>query len=371
MKTLILFFSAIFVLAAPLGATPKAPGSVQGTRSANGSSFRLTWSSPSFRTDGNLLAAGEVTSYRIIRTNTLTGGTTFISFTVSATSSTVLTDSTIAGRTFFYRVRAIDAAASESPDSEAASSDVLNTAYFMADDGLSFAATPGALKTVLDAEGTALRGTRLTSLEGNRIYKAMSFEAVDTLTSQVRSNYVLSSPATFGIAYSVGGDGFVVQNSPKPAVSYPDAAGARSAFSIFWSNGSGFVKVGSSVNTSIKAAQTSTRLPGTYQLRLVSQPLSAQLNAVYPRTVTPNGDGINDRVFFLFENPSQARAGGAIYDAMSSKVSDLRTTDIFGGDTVLFWDGTDSNGAAAAGGYYIYKLDVGDKSFSGTVAVAR
>ncbi|OGR86086.1 MAG: hypothetical protein A3A86_00795 [Elusimicrobia bacterium RIFCSPLOWO2_01_FULL_60_11] len=80
---------------------------------------------------------------------------------------------------------------------------------------------------------------------------------------------------------------------------------------------------------------------------------------------------MNDRVFFLFENPSQAQASGSIYDALSSRVSDLKTTDLFGGDTVLYWDGTDTAGAVVTGGYYIYKLDVGDRSFSGTVAVAR
>ena len=359
MRTTFFILMSAALGAQTLLAVPRAPDKVEGARSANGNSFTLRWSS-----------AAEVASYRVIRTSVLTGGTTSVSFTVSAASSPALTDSTVSGRTFFYRVRAVDAGASESPDSEAASSDASNTAYFMADDGASFASVPGTLKAALDAEGTALRGTRVPQTEGNRVYRSIRFDAVDTVTDQTRANYVLSSPASFGIAYSVGGDGIVHPNI-KPAVSYPDAAGARSAFSIYWNNGEKFIKVGSSVTPAAKAAVAISRLPGSYQLQLVSQPLAAQLNGVYPRVISPNGDGVNDRVFFLFENPSQAQASGSIYDALSSRVSDLKTTDLFGGDTVLYWDGTDTAGAVVTGGYYIYKLDVGDRSFSGTVAVAR
>lgn len=371
MKTTFFILMSAAVYAPTLLAVPKAPSKVQGTRSANGNSFTMRWSSPTFRTDGNLLSPGEVSSYKIIRSNALTGGTTSIFFTVSAASPSVLIDSAISGRAFFYRVRAIDASASESPDSEAASSDASNTTYFMADDGASFASVPGTLKAALDAEGTVIRGSRVRETEGNRVYRSIRFDALDTITDQAHAGYVLASPATFGIAYSVGGDGIVFANTLKPAVSYPDTAGARFAFSLFWDNGEKFVKVGSSVDTAGKTAITSSRLPGSYQLQLVSQPLAAQLNAVYPRIISPNNDGINDRVFFLFENPSQAKTSGAIYDPLSARVTDLKTTDLFGGDTVLYWDGTDDAGAAVSGGYYIYKLDVGDRSFSGTVAVAR
>ncbi len=365
-----------FIVSGHAYAVPKPPEKVQGARSASGTSFRITWSSPTLRSDGNLLTPGELGSFKIIRSNALTNGTTVINFVVPIASAAVFTDTTVSGRTFYYRVRAVDSIGDghESEDSTPVSSDINNTAYFMADDGLSFASVPGTLKSALDAEGSVISASRVTSAEGNRIYKSLNFSVLDSLTSQVRQNYVLSSPATLGIAYSVNGSGQVIASAPQslsPAVSYPDAAGAKFSFSVYWDNGAGFVKLGSSVDTANRVATTSSRLPGSYQLRLVSQPLSAQLNAVYPRTLTPNSDGINDRVFFLFENPSQASASGSIFDAESSKVADLRTTDLFGGDTVLFWDGTDSNGATVAGGFYIYKVEVGDRKFSGAVAVAR
>ena len=365
----------LFVMVSPsvgkLLATPQAPGSVEGLRSANGQSFTLSWTSPTLRTDGNLLAAGELANFKIIRSNALTGGTTFTSFTVSVASPTSFTDTSVSGRTFFYRVRAVDTAANESSDSTVSASDAQNTATFLADDGSSYAGMPGSFKAALDSQGLILRGTRDSVTEGNRVYKSVNFDVVDNFTGAVRSDYVLGSPVTFGIAYAVDGLGNVVQGNLKPAVSYPDAAGAKFAFSIFWNNGSSWVKLGSSVDTATKVASTQSRLPGPYQLRLVSQPLSGQLNSVYPRAITTNNDGINDRVFFLFENPSQASASGTIFDSQSAKVADLKSTDLFGGDTVLYWDGTEDNGAVAAGGIYIYKLEVGEKRFSGTVAVAR
>ena len=108
------------------------------------------------------------------------------------------------------------------------------------------------------------------------------------------------------------------------------------------------------------------------QLRLVQQGLDVQSNSVYPRTITPNGDGINDVVFFFFENPTDAPVKGTIYDMKSARISDVKKSDIFAGNnTVLTWDGKDDDGSVVTGGVYIYKIEIGDKVFTGTVAVAR
>ena len=173
------------------------------------------------------------------------------------------------------------------------------------------------------------------------------------------------------IGYSVDGDGRVSHGAPAGASDRPLSSAARQALSLYWHNGSDWIKVGSTVNEEQRVARITARLAGRFQLRLVDQPLEAQLNAVYPRTVTPNGDGVNDLVFFLFENPTGAPASGTIYDLRSAKVADVQNRDIFGGDTVLAWDGRDGSGNPVAGGLYLYKISVGDRSFTGSIAVAR
>lgn len=93
---------------------------------------------------------------------------------------------------------------------------------------------------------------------------------------------------------------------------------------------------------------------------------------VYPRLISPNGDGINDFVFFVLENNTGAPAQGAIYNAQMLKVADVRESTVFMlNRTILLWDGKDESGAVVNAGIYIYKVQVGNDAFTGTVGVVR
>jgi flagellar hook assembly protein FlgD len=92
----------------------------------------------------------------------------------------------------------------------------------------------------------------------------------------------------------------------------------------------------------------------------------------YPRTITPNGDHVNDIAFFLFENPTEASLKGTIYDLNLGKVADASIATFFKGtNAVLSWDGKDSSGIGVPGGVYLYKIEIGDQTFTGTMAVMR
>jgi gliding motility-associated-like protein len=111
----------------------------------------------------------------------------------------------------------------------------------------------------------------------------------------------------------------------------------------------------------------------SFQNRLRSSPPSTQQSgSVYPKIITPNGDGINDVAFFIFPNKTGAQTKGAIYDLRSAKVVDLQESNITVIDnTVMTWDGRDESGAVVPSGVYIYKIEIGDQVFSGTVGVAK
>lgn len=99
---------------------------------------------------------------------------------------------------------------------------------------------------------------------------------------------------------------------------------------------------------------------------------TSSVNTVYPRVITPNGDGINDLVFFLFDNPTDAPIKGSIYDLRAAKIADTKRSDLFAGpNSVMTWDGKDDSGSVVAGGVYLYKVEVGEKTFTGSVSVAR
>lgn len=355
-------------------APPSRPQNVRGTRSGDGQSFAISWDSVSTRLNGEPLEPLELSSYTIFRMTLLNSGTNQI-FSVPASSHPAFTDDTLSGRVLFYKVRAVNIGGTESEDSDLLSSDVDGTVMVMMDDGVSFLAVPGDLKLSLDSQNLVLKGTRDFSQEGGKTFKAMNVEVRDRLTGEPKKGYLFDKPVQVAIGYFVDASGKVSNNAsaaPAFAQALPAAADAPKAFSIYWYNGAQWLKLGTNVDPANNNARVKSRQTGAYQLRLVQQALSTQMNAAFPRTITPNGDGINDIVFFLFENPTDAPVKGTIYDLKSAKVAAAKKIDIIeGNNTVLSWDGKDDSGAVVTGGVYLYKIEIGDKTFTGTVAVAR
>lgn len=107
-------------------------------------------------------------------------------------------------------------------------------------------------------------------------------------------------------------------------------------------------------------------------LALAAPRASAQ-DTVFPKVITPNGDGINDTAFFSVENPTDMQIHGSIYDLRSDKVADLVDSGIISGTgtTLMKWDGRDDSGAVVPGGVYLYKIEAGDRRLTGLVGVAR
>lgn len=90
---------------------------------------------------------------------------------------------------------------------------------------------------------------------------------------------------------------------------------------------------------------------------------------VTPRIITPNGDNFNDKAFFKFDTSlTGIPFTAAIYDISGAKISGLMLDDT---EKSLTWDGKDQSGKAVPSGIYIYQINVGQKTASGTVVVAR
>lgn len=108
---------------------------------------------------------------------------------------------------------------------------------------------------------------------------------------------------------------------------------------------------------------------------------SVRFHGTLSRVVTPNGDGVNDLVFFCFENPQDTDISGKVYG-------------LLGGEVGVIGARRDRTGAAGSGcpasvvraqyatwdanapdrirsGLYVYRINAAEQVFTGTVFVVR
>ncbi|MFN0117900.1 MAG: gliding motility-associated C-terminal domain-containing protein, partial [Elusimicrobiota bacterium] len=83
------------------------------------------------------------------------------------------------------------------------------------------------------------------------------------------------------------------------------------------------------------------------------------LTDVAPRIVTPNGDALNDVVFFKFDsNLAGIPIESQIVDISGAKVANLEFNS---NETALLWNGKDTSGNIVPAGIYIYSIIIGKK----------
>ncbi|MCG3205053.1 MAG: hypothetical protein KCHDKBKB_01770 [Elusimicrobia bacterium] len=140
---------------------------------------------------------------------------------------------------------------------------------------------------------------------------------------------------------------------------------------LFWNNGAKWIKAGGEVDATNQKVTIRTSRLGTYQLRQAQQTGDTSLVQVYPRIITPNGDGANDVVIFQYgEGPLAGKnPTGEIFDLNSAKVATLKPGP--DPETTLMWDGKTDSGEAVGAGIYIYQLSVDGTLVNGSVVVAK
>ena len=72
---------------------------------------------------------------------------------------------------------------------------------------------------------------------------------------------------------------------------------------------------------------------------------------------------------FSFNNPQDSRVSGRIFDLRGRFVASLPAGPL-GAQSSLVWNGK-ADGAVVPSGVYLYQIQGEDKTFSGTVVVAR
>ena len=351
---------------------PREPFGLKGT--VNGNAFTLTWEPSSRNLDGSELT--DLAGYHVYRSTSLSSPP--VRLTTTPVAVPVFADQTN-GQVYFYTVRAIDTHGNESDASLFADSSSEANVIFVAKDLMSSVRMPqdvnnllrpgfnkyGVGLTLLLVEEPVLSDTTIIRNVRLQLVRGDTLEAVNDLSFP-------QSHATVSVGYSTI-NGEVARGGPAAA---PELAPGitPSQLALYWSNGVSWIKLGGALNITNQTVSVKTAFLGNYQLRSTPKATSLSLDKtnVYPRIITPNGDGLNDRVYFVLENPNNVVVRGEIFDREGRLVATLADPSLVGGiGTTLIWDGHDSNGNVVPGGAYIYRIQGEGHTLSGTVGVAR
>ncbi len=352
-------------------ATPLRPNGFTG--SSAGGVLTFSWRPVTLDTTGQPIA---IANYNIYRYDAIESTPTLVGQPVASTYSEA-----VGGLTYFYRVVAMAAGNSPSAASDYIDSTTdVNRIAIASGDPQSRITLPMSVAVELNAPNNGssddyeVVAVRQMQNENTITLKSYDFKVQNARTGQVLPNfaftqavaevqvsYGLSLP-TLGLTSGVGGQSTVTQ-----------AQAIAQLISLYWHNGAGFIRVGGTVLVANQALTISAKNLGLYEVRAVSMPSSFALtrNSPYPRVITPNHPTQNNRVFWFFDNPTLESVAGTIYDVRGAKVRELIVDSLSPTPNSLVWDGRDMNGAVVPSGVYLYKIQAGKESATGSIVVAR
>lgn len=350
----------------------RRPGPVGGlVVTRTGPDYTLDWPPTTLNSDGS--PATDIAGYRVYRSTGL------YDFGASSTSAAFFVGVSSSGFVFtpdpvndvFYLVVAVDTGGNESPVGPSnylhvTPSAILGQTGKASDGSYGRAYVPEGLMPELRIPGQDLLLT--VDLNTDPAMNPDPARRLGTYTVGLEDPGGTAAPADF--AFSRAAMRVVLAYEPPgPAVVNPDGVG------VLWWNGSAWIKLGrSEVDPILKTVSFETALPGIYQIRnfQVATNLSLDKASVFPRVFSPNGDGVNDVVYFVLDNPRMSAVDGVVLDMSGADIGTLRKAGAGApsGDTYM-WDGRDNAGNIAPAGVYIYQIRGEGQTFSGTVVLAQ
>ncbi len=271
------------------------------------------------------------------------------------------------GRSSYYSVRAADSQGNESGRSLMVFAGEEPKLIYIAEDGVSTVEMPMALSSFFDAKQNgygvplALRLIEQPLPANPSTVRAVRLQVVRVDNNQEFPSAVFPS---HDVKITIAGQG---AHSPL------SAATDLKNLSFFWNNGVDWIRRGGTLTDQQNALTLVDANTGDYELRVNMMPQSISLAKAYVTAplFTPNGDGLNDRVFFNLDNPNNSPLNGRIYDLSGRFVAQLILATQQSGSATLVWSGLDNTGASVPSGLYVYQIEGDNKAVRGTVAVAH
>ncbi|OGS52971.1 MAG: hypothetical protein A3J79_12730 [Elusimicrobia bacterium RIFOXYB2_FULL_62_6] len=323
---------------------PLAPSGVSVEASADKSRATLSWEAVTANEDGSALT--NEAGYAVYRAYSLENVFTVSAATTVAAGTLAWTDYDVYGRTIYYVVRARNSNATESAASGVARTGAEDSAVSYTADMSASVAVPGEM----------VYSTVTISLE--RIYGQQD--------AGVRAVYRLSAAGADGNALDIVFPAPVTLSfAVSPPAGSPAPGSENLDCAVFWNNGVEWINLGGDAAGAEVTLKT-TRL-GDYQVRTALRASGFSILSVWPKIITPNGDGINDEFNYTFENPTTDKAEGAVFGIDGRRVAAMVSKT----DSWLAWQGADDNANPLAPGLYVYQVRCGAKVYNGTVVIAR
>ncbi len=332
-----------------------------------GTSVKMTWIPPAgfqnriaFNDRFSPSYPYEVRNYQVFRATAPAAAEWQFLAEVSSSAFT-WTDPIAEGERFYYHVRAINMAGTSIPSY--ARDSLTGDLYFLAPDNQSILQVPadgtGAFfsETADPMDAYSVEIATYPEDLGGRVVKSVGFRAYRG-GLQADDSFRLSKNGVLKLYYRKTDAGIV-----------PSAQTDAKLLSMFFYNGSRWLQMYGSVNDAEHSVQLETTLLGRYQLRTSerSGSFAADRAGLTNRLITPNGDGKNDTMVFIFDNPQGKAVKGTIYDMRGARVAAMSPGPVANS---LVWDAK-SGGQVVPGGVYIYQIEAQGKIYNGTVAVIR
>ncbi len=353
------------------GAPPKKPTAFWAQTQTNGN-LNLSWRAVTHDTHNIPVS---LSGYRIERYSAIGSTPTIVASVPSGTLSYTTTPNGI----YYYRILAEGSDGQLSERTDYIDSSDQNYRYILASDDVNTRlVVPGSLADGLRSESNTYGDDiqivlrRRSDQEDQTTLKAYDYEAQLASSGQVLPNFNFSQPVNLQVSYGSGSNSILGGAPSELDNPFADATSIAKIASIYWFNGGSYVRLGGTVITTQQAFRVMSRNLGRYAIRVSAAPTQFGLSrgSPYPRVITPNGNE-NRRVFFFADNPTDADIVGTIYDIRGAKVRSLSVDGNSPTANALVWDGRDENGAVVPSGVYLYEIEAGKESVTGTVAVAR
>jgi hypothetical protein len=355
---------------------PMAPAGLTAGMNSARTAVTLNWSPITSNLDGSAFGAAgsprdvELSHYRIEKSSSVGAPNWIAVATLPVTAQSFAEAVNPGDPAYIYRITAVDSLGTED---SAMAVDTDRGVYVFSPDQAARLEIPPAISNELLAAGNVygsnilIRSINEGSDGSKNIFNSVRFEAVRTPGNQVLDRFSFSRPElTVAVRYEVSGSHVAPSAAGPRAISAGDAA---QRLGLYWNNGEKYVKLYGKVDTINQLVSVQTAMTGSYQIRAIYREAGVHfdISGLSNRAITPNGDGLNDKAVFTFDNPRDSAFSGKIYDLNGAFVADMTNGPVANS---LQWDGK-AGGRPVSGGAYVYQIKAEKEMFNGTLLVIR
>jgi len=333
--------------------------------SSDGATASFSFSPVTKRSDGKDIG-NQLKGYTVYRSNALAGPWTLIKF-IPYGSAAEFSDA-YAGALYYYRVKAQDTYNQESEglmivNSNAAiaiMSEDNNASLTFDDQSRSF--LYGDTNTV----GADIRIV-LEKIEDNsnaNIYCTYRLRAYNTSKREELTGEIVIPKTRLGPRLVL-----IYKTASNAAKLASRAQATKELPAMYWNNTIKWVKVNGELDQTEGSVSLRTKLLGSYSVRLASRGDKFAVTGVEPKIFSPDeSNTIISKARIYIDNPNYSEIRSTIFD-MDGRV--LRSSLPREQETVLYWDGRDSDERIVPSGVYIYQIEADGRAVNGTIVVAR